>query len=243
MGQPRVSGRPGRTVGRQRDRARGTDGGRIHGSVAFHNGGLDDNPRQGPAGIWTYDSNAVRIDHNESYENHTGSRVDGDGFDLDQNVTDSVLEDNSTHGNDGPGILWANGPNRSDTPGNVIRRNVSTDDARRLQLASVLLWRRAAGLRVEHNTVLAGHSAALGFLDPAAEGPDARIRFNRLVAGNGMPLITTIGSAAVPGARLDGNEYVPGGPVQVQWAGTAYDSLVSWRAATGQEPAAPSSRG
>lgn len=221
----------------------GTDGGRIHGSAAFHNGGLDDHPRQGPAGIWTYDSNAVRIDHNESYENRTGATVDGDGFDLDQNVTNSVLEDNLTHGNDGPGILWANASNRSDTPGNVIRRNVSRDDAHRLPLASILLWRRAAGLRVEHNTVVAGRSAALGFLDPVADGPGARIRFNRLVAGEGLPLITTIGATTAPGARLDRNEYVAGGRFQVDWAGTVYDSLAAWRAATGQERAAVPARG
>jgi hypothetical protein len=212
-----------------------TDGGRIDHSEAFHNGGLDDNPRQGPAGIWTYDSNAVRIDHNESYENHTGSKVDGDGFDLDQNVTNAVLEDNVSHGNDGPGIVWSNGPNRSDTPGNIIRRNVSRDDSRRLPLASVLLYQRAAGLRVEHNTVIAGNAPALGFLDASGVAPDARIRFNRLVAGPGGQLVTTIGSTTPPGASLDGNDYVGGGTFQVEWAGNAYDSLASWRAATGQE--------
>jgi hypothetical protein len=217
----------------------GTDGGRIHHSAAFRNGGLDDNPHQGPAGIWTYDSNAVRIDHDASYDNRTGSTVDGDGFDLDQNVTNSVLEDNVSHGNDGPGIVWANGPNRRHTPGNVIRRNVSRDDARRLPLASLLLWHRAAGLRVEHNTVIAGHAAALGFLDPAPGGPDARIRFNRLVAGPGRPLIATIGSATAPGARLERNEYVAAGDWLVDWAGTAYGSMASWRAATGQERTAP----
>jgi hypothetical protein len=212
-----------------------TNGGRIHDSVAFHNGGLDNNPVQGPAGIWTYDSNAVRIDHNQSYGNRTGSKVDGDGFDLDQNVTNTVLEDNSTHGNDGPGILWANAPDRPNTPGDVIRGNLSRDDAQRLPLASILLWRRAAGLKVERNTVIAQRAPALGFLDPARSATDALILSNRLVATGSQPLVRTIGSTTTPSARLEGNVYVAAGSWRIEWAGRSYGSLARWRTATGQE--------
>jgi Right handed beta helix region len=235
-------GRPGVPTGRSSGNGivlGSTNGGRIHDSVAFHNGGLDNNPVQGPAGIWTYDSNAVRIDHNESYGNRTGSKVDGDGFDLDVNVTNTVLENNSTYGNDGPGILWANAPNRSNTPGDLIRRNVSRDDSRRLPLASILLWRRTAGLQVEHNTVIARRAAALGFLEPARSAHEALIVSNLLVATSSQPLVRTIGSTRSPSARLEGNVYVASRSWRIEWAGRSYGSLAGWRTATGQERMTP----
>src|SRR5918993_2509413 len=83
------------------------DGGMIERSQAYGNGGQNSPNTEGPVGIWAYDSNAVRIQFNESYGNRTGSTVDGSGFDLDQNVTNSVVQYNYSHDNDGAGYMLA----------------------------------------------------------------------------------------------------------------------------------------
>jgi hypothetical protein len=106
------------------------DDGAIEDSVAHHNGGAN-TAGEGPVGIWAYDASHVVIQRNESYANRTGSSADGGGFDLDQNVTDSVVQYNWSHDNAGPGFLLAH---RYDTPGsarNVIRYNISENDARK----------------------------------------------------------------------------------------------------------------
>src|SRR5205823_2348322 len=112
------------------------NGGVIERSVAHDNGRLCRAGR-GPAGLWTYDSTNVTIQRNESYNNRTGGAVDGNGFNLDQNVSDSVLQYNYTHGNDGSGYLmyssFANGAHNRDT----IRYNISQGDGRKNSFAGI----------------------------------------------------------------------------------------------------------
>jgi hypothetical protein len=62
-----------------------------------HDNGINNKSAEGPVGIWSFDATAVIIQHNESYHNRTGSDADGDGFDLDNNVTNSVLQYNYAH--------------------------------------------------------------------------------------------------------------------------------------------------
>ena len=107
----------------------GVNGGTIERSVAHGNGRLCTAPA-GPAGIWTYDSTAVVIQHNESYGNLTGGPTDGDGFDLDQNVSSSVLQYNYSHDNAGAGYLLAQGPLNDNHRGNTVRYNISQNDGR-----------------------------------------------------------------------------------------------------------------
>ncbi|HVT65828.1 MAG TPA: right-handed parallel beta-helix repeat-containing protein [Mycobacteriales bacterium] len=103
------------------------DGGSILSSTARGNGTLCVAP-EGPVGIWTYDSRGIRIAHNTSTGNRTGGDADGDGFDLDQNVSDSSLEHNTSTGNDGAGYLVYAGQDNA-TTGNVVRWNSSEGDA------------------------------------------------------------------------------------------------------------------
>ena len=49
---------------------------------AYDNGRNNNNFNSGPCGIWTYNSDRVTIEYNQSYAN-TAGHVDGDGFDLD----------------------------------------------------------------------------------------------------------------------------------------------------------------
>jgi hypothetical protein len=103
------------------------DGGSILHSTARGNG-LRCVAPEGPVGIWTYDSRSIRIAHNTSTGNRTGGDADGDGFDLDQNVSSSYLEHNTSTDNDGAGFLVYAGHNTTTTE-NIVRWNTSKGDA------------------------------------------------------------------------------------------------------------------
>ncbi|MER7538801.1 hypothetical protein ABTX77_29030 [Streptomyces sp. NPDC097704] len=79
---------------------------KVVGPVAHDNGTRSaTDAEEGPEGIWVYDSSHVVLEHNKSYRNRTGSRVDGGGFGLDDNVSSSVMQYNLAYGDDGPGFL------------------------------------------------------------------------------------------------------------------------------------------
>jgi hypothetical protein len=80
----------------------GVDGGNVERSVAFANG----RAAGGGVGIWAFDSTRIAITHNESYRNGSSTiDDDGDGFDLDRGVSNSVMAHNYSHGNGGVGFL------------------------------------------------------------------------------------------------------------------------------------------
>ena len=70
------------------------DGANVEHSVAHGNGALNFNASSGPVGIWAWESNAVVLQFNESFDNRTGGDADGGGFDFDGGVTDSVMQYN-----------------------------------------------------------------------------------------------------------------------------------------------------
>ena len=53
----------------------------------------------GPEGIWAYDSTGVTIDHDVSYGNRTRDHIDGNGFGIDEDTSDSCLEYDLSYGN------------------------------------------------------------------------------------------------------------------------------------------------
>ena len=107
----------------------GVDGGVVERSIAFDNG----RAAAGSVGIWAFDSNRILFAHDESYGNGSpGNTTDGDGFDFDRGVSNSVMEDNYSHGNGGAGFLVCS-CNLSNYPfyhmrNDVLRSNVSQND-------------------------------------------------------------------------------------------------------------------
>jgi hypothetical protein len=103
--------------------------GTISWSTAENNGGSG-GAVQGPAGIWTYNSTGVAIEHNLSFDNRTPNRVDGNGFGLYENTSDSVMQDNLAYGNDGTGFLVYSGRNNGAQTDNIVRYDISSADVR-----------------------------------------------------------------------------------------------------------------
>ena len=125
----------------------------IERSVAHHNG-LDCASEQGGAvGIWAWDSNGVIIQHNESYANGTAGEHDGGGFDLDGGVTDSIMQYNYSHDNDGAGYLLAQFENAREYSGNVIRYNISQNDGRKNGYGGIHSFGPITSADVYNNTV------------------------------------------------------------------------------------------
>ena len=98
-----------------------------------------DMPRigNGPVGIWCYEADSVTIQHCLSYRNKTArGAADGGGFDLDGGVTNSVIQDCLSYGNQGSGycIFQYWGANPAGTT-NIIRNNITDNDGTGLRLA------------------------------------------------------------------------------------------------------------
>ena len=120
------------------------DGALIEHCRAYENGKLNDYEGGGPVGIWTWDANRVVIQFNESHHNRTGSSKDGGGFDLDGGVTNSVVQHNYSHDNDGAGYLLAQFEGARPFYGNVVRYNLSVNDGRRNSYGGIHLWSTGA---------------------------------------------------------------------------------------------------
>ena len=81
-----------------------------------------------------------RKDSHESYRNRT-IEVDGDGFDFDGGATNSVMQYNYSHDNDGAGLLFAqypSAPQRMENP--TIRHNISENDCSKLDYGAIHVW-------------------------------------------------------------------------------------------------------
>ncbi len=103
------------------------DGAVVERNVA-HDGGMNNIMCGGPVAIWAYDCNAVIFQFNEAYNWENGSGCDGGGFDLDGGMSNSILQYNYSHDNEGPAYLAGNYIGARDHFGNVIRYNISEND-------------------------------------------------------------------------------------------------------------------
>ncbi len=129
------------------------DGATIEHCEAYQNGELNDCEVGGPVGIWTWDSNRVLIQFNESHHNWTGSSKDGGGFDLDGGVRNSIMQYNYSHDNDGAGYLLAQFEGAKAFHNNVIRYNVSENDARKNSYGGIHLWSTGANGGIRNTTI------------------------------------------------------------------------------------------
>ncbi|MCU1587276.1 MAG: hypothetical protein JWN31_769 [Frankiales bacterium] len=209
------------------------DGGSIMSSSASGNGIRCTAP-EGPAGIWTYDSRGIRIAYSTATGNRTGGRSDGDGFDLDQNVSGSYLEHNTSSGNDGAGYLVYTGQTNNAQHHNVVRWNTSKGDANNnswyggITLAGKIAFVTVTGNNIDTSTS-ASHAPALS-IKPGVAG--AKVSGNTLksAAGYGVVVSPKISRTA---AAITGNTWAKTIAQRVQW-GSVYPSVAAWSKATGQ---------
>jgi len=214
------------------------DVGLIELCTAYGNGNSHGATVEGPVGIWCYDARNVTIRRSTSYNNNTGTTVDGGGFDIDINCNSCVVERCVSYGNEGPGILVYGPTNNTAHTGNKVR--------------DCLVWGNATGtatiygeikilgnvdqLDVYNNTMVATGAKAVVDMNVDTAGL-ARLRSNVFVARGTGPVVRTRSVAGISEALFQGNVYHQAGTgVLINWNGVTYSTLAAWRAAvTGQE--------
>lgn len=176
--------------------------------LAFDNGGAG-TVNEGPAGLWAYDSNRVTFQFCESYRNRA-QYMDGDGFDLDQNVTNSLIQYCYSHDNVGAGFLLSHGG--SGTWGNnVIRWCVSENDATAARMGAVTFYSVSTGIRnfqMYGTTVYSTQAPALRVMNATAMASN-RIANSLFVTTGGKTLAT--GTFSASQLTCTGNGWWPSG--------------------------------
>ena len=210
--------------------------------TAYANGANNNSTGGGPVGIWTYDSDGVVIQSNESYGNLAGHK-DGDGFDLDGGTTDAVLQDNYSHDNAGSGILLCQFAGASPWADNVVRYNVSQNDGGPLNYPAIDLWAASTtdtltDAEVYGNTIYdgkTGSAAPKGIeVDVATTAVHFRNNIVDVTAGGTPVLVKAVGT----GLLFQGNDYWAGSAAAlgISWLGKTFATLPAWlAAATPQE--------
>jgi hypothetical protein len=218
------------------------DGAVIEHCEAYNNGWLNSNPGGGPVGIWGYLCNKLVIQECESHHNRSGLAHDGGGFDLDGGCTNSIMQYNYSHDNDGPGYLLAQYNGAPPMHDLTIRYNISENDSRRFGQGAIMLWSSGdnGGIQtaaIHNNTV---------YLTPAVDGSEAKAFY---LSSNGVSQITVrnnifqttagvsqVKALATQGITFQSNCYWgTGKPLSISWESTSFSNLNDWRTATGQE--------
>ncbi len=199
--------------------------------VAYENGKNNFAGSEGPAGIWCYDSTNVVIQYNESFRNHTAT-VDGDGFDLDINVKNSVMQHNYSHDNDGAGFLLCAGPSND---GNIVRYNISQNDGRKTGYGAIHSYGAVSNAKIYNNTVYlsqtTGNPRAVWLYSATT---NVRVYNNIFLTTGGARLLDV--GAGQSGLLFQGNDYFTSGSAfSIVYNGTSYSSFNAWQTATAQE--------
>jgi hypothetical protein len=213
------------------------DGALIERSAAHDNGANG----KAPVGIWVAGSNRVTIQNCESYNNKTNAATDGGGFDFDWDVTNSTMQYNYSHDNDGPGYLICGDNHKSDR--NTIRYNISQNDARRNGHGAIYVYGNASNIKINNNTVYmspTGNDSSTAF-DAWTNGfgnqYNIDVRNNIFYTTGGVKLVQADAAFANNSSNgFFGNNYYSGGSgFNISWAGRTYGNVESWRKGSGRE--------
>lgn len=214
-----------------------TNGGAIQNSVAYDNGKVNGNAN---VAIWTYQSNAITIQHNLAYGNRSPGGHDGGAFDIDGGVTASVIQYNRSYDNDGAGLLLAEYQSTNAMSRNVFRYNLSVNDGCDGYGGITVTGADAASIAkyaVFHNNtvvvdknVVPNSKGAVYFMNSNLY--DVDFINNVFVALNGAALIS--GDTIPVRSTFTRNSYwTDGGPIILEDA--VYATVKAWAQANAQE--------
>jgi len=210
------------------------DGGIIEYSEAYNNG-YDCGPGPGPVGIWAAVVNNVIIQYCESHHNRTGGRSDGGGFDFDGGTTNSIMQYNYSHDNDGPGYLiysYKKAPHTFNN--NILRYNIGVNNGQKNNRWGINIATGSPKDDPVHNTQIYGNTIYAS-ISPAISIDrqgiyNTKVFNNLFITANNQKLVAKHPDKS--GATFAGNVYWA---VDGKYDFVGYKSLEDWRAATGQE--------
>ena len=208
----------------------GVDGGIIEYSEAYNNG----YEGTGSCGIWACGANNVIIQHCESHHNRTGGRYDGGGFDFDGGTTNSIMQYNYSHDNDGAGYLICSYKDAGKYDNNIVRYNISVNDGQKNNYRGISLWTGSPeedpiyNTQIYGNTIYASIGPAIYFGRKGIY--NTKVCNNLFITANNQKLVR--GNPDKSMATFAGNVYWA---IDGAFDIAGYKSLEAWRAATGQE--------
>ncbi len=206
------------------------DGGMVEYSLAYNNGAAANSIYGGPYGIWTAIANNILFQHNESHHNHS-AYLDGGGFDFDGGTTNSTMQYNYSHDNDGNGYLVYNYAGAPHTLGHdVVRYNISQNDGAKEQFSINVGGVTSGPIDVYNNTFYNSVGAAV-FYNQNSENVHAR---NNIFVSAGKTLLVSAPPSL--GSVFQANDYwsTTASP-RFYWGTKVYSSYSAWRTASGQE--------
>jgi hypothetical protein len=220
------------------------DHGVVERSVVYNNG-VNNTNNGGPVGIIAFDANDIVLQYNEAYNNHT-SAADGGGFDFDGGVTNSTMQYNYSHDNDGAGYMFAQYVGAHTFSGNTIRYNVSHNDGFKTKTspAGIVVWNGNAANGVgasviNNNTVYSDSPSSLvsAILIMGDQAVNLKIHNNIFFTKQNSAMVKVTGTT--PNnltLTFTKNDYwANGANPNIVWGPTSYSSVAAWSTATGKE--------
>jgi PA14 domain/Right handed beta helix region len=205
-----------------------------------YNNGQNTISLAGPMGIMAMESNNIVVQNNEVHHMHT-SGSDGGGIDFDAGVTNSVMQYNYIHDNDGSGInLAQSSPVRVQFSNNTVRYNISQNDGRKsISWGGIMMAGPTQTSQIYNNTIFGivnslGIYSALGI---SGQTTNIDIRNNVFMTAGGtggMQQISVAGGQV--NMAVQGNAYWGSGlPLNLTWNNTTSTTLAAFRQVSGQE--------
>jgi hypothetical protein len=146
----------------------GFDGGMVEYCEAYENGKNNRNTAGGPQGIWCYNTKNTTIQYSVSHSNRAGLKYDGGGFDIDGGSQNCIIQYCYSYNNDGAGFAMFDHGSTNQFTNNIIRYNISQNDARRNYHGAFTFWaslstNKIKNSQIYNNTVYVTPSAVGGF--------------------------------------------------------------------------------
>ncbi len=192
-----------------------------------------DMPRQGngPVGIWAYYADNVTIQFCIAHHNKSPG-FDGGGFDFDGGVTNSFLQYNFSHDNEGAGYGLFQYTGAAPWRNNVIRYNISQDDGTKNGQCGIAVWAAdgetdMSDANIFNNTMYNSLSGGHGVTFWGGTWTGFRFRNNIFMSADSQ-----IAGGASKGTFQGNLYYTTSG---VGFSVDGYTNLTTWANATGQE--------
>lgn len=210
-----------------------------------HDSGSGNTSCGGPVGIWFWDSDQVTIQFCEAYNMSSGSGAgcDGGGFDIDGGVTNGTMQYNYSHDNDGGGFLIGQFWDARPMSNIICRYNISQNDAA-TNGGSIYLFNISPtainNVQIYNNSCYlnnpAGNPLPANFIianySPGFNNIDA---YNNIFYSTGGVPLVSIPAGVGFDADFYGNLYHATGAFSIDYKGTNYGSLNTFRAGSGKE--------
>jgi hypothetical protein len=208
----------------------GVNGGIVEHCVA-HDNGAECGYKVAAVGMFAYDANDVTFQFNESYNTRTLS-IDGDGFDLDQNCTNCVMQYNYSHDNDAAGYMLCQ-MTAGKHSNNIIRYNISENDCRKLSYGALHVFGPCKSAVFHNNTVFVNGGPSSGGIRVYNHPTEIRFTNNVISTTKGVPLLNVDAGSS---NFYQGNVYYSNGyAAKFYWSGVLSSGLSAFQSASGQE--------